>query len=451
MPPSRGSPAGAKATASEPNGNCVEVATVPGSRASGQQASARRARCCRSPSIAGLRSCTRSRTAPSTAERSHGEHPSGAVSRVGVFVSVEFSAEVGEQVSWGSSSACAEPTRSTASGSSRSRNHPRLRGADGIADQVGAGVERNHPRVRGTDRANPQDGVRAPEPSPRARADPLASEAVCRRRKPSPACAGPTGCRRSCRPRRGKPSRVRGPTGTRCATWQAMEEPSPRARGRQRFRCFRNPPRGTIPRARGRTVPRTIPACAGRLPDVRVCRRTPGTIPACAGPTSPTTTTNPLPGNHPRVRGPTARRGRSHLLHGTIPACAGPTRAHALRRVQAGNHPRVRGADTSTACPPGSGGEPSPRARGRLQVPDRAHGALRTIPACAGRLAVGPQAHRAPGEPSPRARGRLSKTHRGLAPWGTIPRARGRRPDRIRRVHVDGTIPACAGPTPPRR
>ncbi len=362
---------------------------------------------------------------------------------------------------------------------------PRLaRGADGTIPACAGSRSclirtrpspRDYPRVRGeqcclTAPAPPEWG-----PSPRARGAVTTRGKTDDRPGTIPACAGSSvwrcGPARACRDH----PRVRGEQvwASPPPHWQAG--PSPRARGAAHHHPGLTVAIGTIPACAGSsTCPATSPRRSWDHPRVRGEQRaiedvalpqegpsprargaasagphragSPGTIPACAGSSTPPPAPPWTPWDHPRVRGeqrvpsrfrervqgpsPRARgavdlRDRADLGDGTIPACAGSSPASRPPRARAGDHPRVRGEQDGRGVPVSGGTGPSPRARGAGVL----HWALAdvpgTIPACAGSSSVA-GSRGGDGWDHPRVRGEqfLARDHDPTGP-GPSPRARG--------------------------
>src|SRR5690606_23690488 len=105
---------------------------------------------------------------------------------------------------------------------------------------------------------------------------------------------------------------------------------------------------GRVAVAPGRTVPRFIPACAGRtvsgglnVSRVRVHPRMRGAD-AVRGPR-----VEPRGGSSPHARGGRGVSRAGAAFEGFIPARAGRTFSAIIRRGRSTVHPRTRGADTS--------------------------------------------------------------------------------------------------------
>ncbi len=248
--------------------------------------------------------------------------------------------------------ACAGSRMTTVSATTRSWDHPRVRG-----EQIGSAC--GLPDSRG--------------PSPRARGAATGASLIVDVNGTIPACAG---------------------SSTASTTARGTTRDHPRVRGEQpRTRPHDLVVAGPSPRARGAEV--REPTSAGL----------PGTIPACAGSSRSGRPSGAAGWDHPRVRGeqvdgqrsddrpvgPSPRaRGAVLLvlegfdLGGTIPACAGSRPEPAVWPPLRRDHPRVRGeqrrAATSSRDSPG----PSPRARGAVAGAHRRGGGMGTIPACAG-------------------------------------------------------------------
>ncbi len=275
----------------------------------------------------------------------------------------------------------------------------------------------------------------------------------------------------------------------------------PRVRGEQgRFGAVVGRAGGPSPRARGAAGvgdywwvhQRTIPACAGSSPRVRVGEHPTGDHPRVRGEQSRCTASAiTASGPSPRARGAADAEDPRDRMIGTIPACAGSRERIALMSVAIRDHPRVRGEQRNAATSPKHAGKdhprvrgehvarwpvrtgrpgPSPRARGaRFHGRTSSTPAARTIPACAGSSAhtgvLTDCPHR---QDHPRVRGehvaagsccrvRLdgpSPRARGAADAGPVlddadtdhPRVRGEQSGRPASARQGpGTIPACAG------
>ena len=123
------------------------------------------------------------------------------------------------------------------------------------------------------------------------------------------------------------------------------------------------------------------------------CKRK-GITPACAGKSNCHSTQSAPLRDHPRVRGekwsrsrpgsstpgsPPRARGKAvnqptyKGAPGITPACAGKRSLNASARPVIWDHPRVRGEKSTNACCAGSPTGSPPRARGKVDVLDRAH------------------------------------------------------------------------------
>ena len=236
-------------------------------------------------------------------------------------------------------------------------------------------------------------------------------------------------------------------------------------------------PSGAHPRSRGENTSPTAPSsiCRGSSPLTRGKPAGPaaglavlGLIPAHAGKTSGVVAARGRVTAHPRSRGENypispaaqARTGSSPLTRGKrdrpprpptaprlIPAHAGKTVSCGKNRRAAVAHPRSRGENLPWEAladkPTGS----SPLTRGKHCAGDRFIGALRLIPAHAGKTfhALG-QAR--PGAAHPRSRGENARADAmGPDSRGSSPLTRGK-PTLARDANnVEGLIPAHAGKT----
>ena len=152
-------------------------------------------------------------------------------------------------------------------------------------------------------------------------------------------------------------------------------------------------------------------------------------------------------GTSPRARGKPTRFTPKSCRMRNIPACAGKTLGCTQPQIFESEHPRVRGENICTPfVPPDSIGT-SPRARGKLLIPNGFGIVGRNIPACAGKTHI-PVAILIAEKEHPRVRGEnASIACETSMPPGTSPRARGK-PHRIPDHGCGaGNIPACAGKT----
>ncbi len=299
----------------------------------------------------------------------------------------------------------------------------------------------DHPRVRGEDIPWRFSAAFLMGPSPRARG--RLPRRLLRHAGAGtiPACAGKTAAARADTRRTGDHPRVRGEDDFPGVAKACPSGPSPRARGRRRFR----PPPST------RT--RTIPACAGKTGPATDHGLARGDHPRVRGEDFPQEhNAHPKVGPSPRARGRRQLRIRHLPNDGTIPACAGKTRRRGQGRQGSRDHPRVRGEDRHQPPCGAAHQGPSPRARGRLRDDEGANAGPGTIPACAGKTTHAPCSSPPSGD-HPRVRGEdrwpsIPRTSHS----GPSPRARGRHRQRESENRLPGTIPACAGKTlyPPR-
>ena len=153
------------------------------------------------------------------------------------------------------------------------------------------------------------------------------------------------------------------------------------------------------------------------------------------------------PGTSPRARGkPGEGLGFGGALR-NIPACAGKTRFRMLRRSCNQEHPRVRGENPAIASANQSNDGTSPRARGKPGLITTAYFASRNIPACAGKTPRG-LLIRCRVTEHPRVRGENKMQPKADAyDCGTSPRARGKRKKHCPETSKERNIPACAGKT----
>ena len=216
-----------------------------------------------------------------------------------------------------------------------------------------------------------------PGTSPRARGKRAPKEFPEEPGRNIPACAGKTFPRQSFFAFDTEHPRVRGENMGSLVAWPALTGTSPRARGKQ------------VDSLERYGYPRNIPACAGKTP---LGRRPMDSVT-----------------EHPRVRGENTRfalraqrvkgtspraRGKLRVDRGlwgcirNIPACAGKTLDTPSRESYAKEHPRVRGENNFTTQAADDPQGTSPRARGKLWVPDAPATKSRNIPACAGKTCL---------------------------------------------------------------
>ena len=152
-------------------------------------------------------------------------------------------------------------------------------------------------------------------------------------------------------------------------------------------------------------------------------------------------------GTSPRMRGKPLGRQSLNRKRRNIPAYAGKTGFH--RGVGGSNteHPRVCGENAApTAATLGVSGT-SPRMRGKLAPILGDIGALRNIPAYAGKTVLSVRVAAAMSE-HPRVCGEnLNSSHVCTIGGGTSPRMRGKPRPECRGCHPAGNIPAYAGKT----
>ncbi len=291
-----------------------------------------------------------------------------------------------------------------------------------------------HPRVRGGAHSPHSTSDRDHGPSPRARGSLQDVEAVRRRHRSIPACAGEPSAATWRAPPPTVHPRVRGGADVAQRSRLRWAGPSPRARGSHHRR------------GGGAVGQRSIPACAGEPGGARrgtargwVHPRVRGG--ACARRWRPF---HPL-GPSPRARGSHIEPGQHLAEDRSIPACAGEPGGGRRRPPAEPVHPRVRGGATEKEAAKASLKGPSPRARGsHLALPHR-RGRDGSIPACAGE----PCSRRSQATSAgvhPRVRGGAAVRAALLGPvFGPSPRARGSPVGGAAGVQPGRSIPACAG------
>ncbi len=324
-----------------------------------------------------------------------------------------------------------------------------------MAVPIGVGPG-GHPRVRGGNKARGTEVAEGAGPSPRTRGKLLGRERQLVFRGAIPAYAGETPCEPSSPPPAGGHPRVRGGNRARRGRGRCRGGPSPRTRGKHRRTVDHAELEGAIPAYAGETVSSKRSARFGAgHPRVRGGNLIGmGGIPDQYGP-SPRTRGklvmqvggNYRGGPSPRTRGKQALVAQIDARRGAIPAYAGETRSPAHRCPPRRGHPRVRGGNSSP-CPfaPAMPG-PSPRTRGKRELPELKRRIIGAIPAYAGetRSGSGKAAHLR-GHPRVRG-GNASSALRTAVAKGPSPRTRGKpalhQCTRARR----GAIPAYAGET----
>ena len=156
-----------------------------------------------------------------------------------------------------------------------------------------------------------------------------------------------------------------------------------------------------------------------------------------------------MEGPSPRVRGNREGEPDEQNRQGSIPACAGKPPQVAGRRSWPWVHPRVCGETWSTVCRSPSTAGPSPRVRGNPIITHEHSGMSGSIPACAGKPDTRNRCQ-SPDKVHPRVCGETLCFRDGPPKRpGPSPRVRGNRREEIRHAASGGSIPACAG-KPPR-
>ena len=228
--------------------------------------------------------------------------------------------------------ACAGTTSGATASSSRSREHPRVRGDDGDSTPGLHRTSGTPPRARG--RRGRAIAVRPP-------------------RRNTPACAGTTAGAVRLPPGGGEHPRVRGDDA--CST------------------------------RHGTTVLGNTPACAGTTNVARLVRERLKEHPRVRGDDScEGLLEGGADGTPPRARGRPAHPVASPPDLGNTPACAGTTRWARTWRARTTEHPRVRGDDPRRHTRVSRGQGTPPRARGRRRRADPVRRSSGNTPACAG-------------------------------------------------------------------
>ena len=191
---------------------------------------------------------------------------------------------------------------------------------------------------------------------------------------------------------------------------------------------------------------RSIPACAGEPIILSPVGRRWRVYPRVCGGTSALEMSRLYScGLSPRVRGNPSSIASSRTLPGSIPACAGEPSQYPHRRYAGEVYPRVCGGTVVVRQSRVSEGGLSPRVRGNhyCRKPQRA--AARSIPACAGEPVAG-DVSGAGSRVYPRVCGGTSLTRSpAVAAQGLSPRVRGNRIHGRRKRSCWRSIPACAG------
>ena len=150
-------------------------------------------------------------------------------------------------------------------------------------------------------------------------------------------------------------------------------------------------------------------------------------------------------GPSPRVRGSPGPDFREEFAVGSIPACAGKPQSYLAKQMQTRVHPRVCGEARGQFVKAAQHMGPSPRVRGSLQSGDQGQPGDGSIPACAGKPPAGVRSPPAP-RVHPRVCGEARAVGcRGLGASGPSPRVRGSQPPESSPCSASGSIPACAG------
>ena len=333
----------------------------------------------------------------------------------------------------GSIPACAGKPGSRLSASRAAGVHPRVCG-EAACSRACARAPRVHPRVCGEAEDAEAIARGMLGPSPRVRGSLEARAGALHDDGSIPACAGKPrdGARK--RSSRGVHPRVCGEASSRGVKLSRWTGPSPRVRGSPQPAAATDPCR------------RSIPACAGKPEKSRAPGSRRPVHPRVCGEARALRQGETLEtGPSPRVRGSRRLVGRVVRSVRSIPACAGKPWGGAPTARTPRVHPRVCGE----AWPPLPAARhrpgPSPRVRGSRREPVDLRLQVRSIPACAGKLAAGSAAGSAAGV-HPRVCGEASRSaanRRNAA--GPSPRVRGS----LQPVGVGaeqcGSIPACAG------
>ena len=244
-------------------------------------------------------------------------------------------------------------------------------------------------------------------------------------------------------------------------------EPAVRAEGRRVARVYprvcggtgRGPreavlTNGLSPRVRGNQGPaftglyivRSIPACAGEPPEMKLPIIQSRVYPrVCGGTESRQSPPAVPPGLSPRVRGNHHPSAPRLIRRGSIPACAGEPRNPRIPFAKASVYPRVCGGTIFTTAAQANLQGLSPRVRGTEAY-------LVVKPWV---LGLSPRVRGNPGGllPSQAGQGSIPAVCGGTSFLGTVklnqtglsPRVRGNRVDSTACGRPDGSIPACAG------
>ena len=153
-------------------------------------------------------------------------------------------------------------------------------------------------------------------------------------------------------------------------------------------------------------------------------------------------------GSSPRVRGKPGALSTGIGAVRLIPACAGKTPTICVHHALFRAHPRVCGENYTVSAFLSNEVGSSPRVRGKRQQGRHRRPAPRLIPACAGKTATG-NAYIKVERAHPRVCGENTIWAAPLVPkTGSSPRVRGKHFKQARYCRCHGLIPACAGKTP---
>ena len=154
-----------------------------------------------------------------------------------------------------------------------------------------------------------------------------------------------------------------------------------------------------------------------------------------------------LIGSSPRVRGKHRRPHRDHQRGGLIPACAGKTDGRGRRCALRPAHPRVCGENIENTLHSLEDAGSSPRVRGKLKEEGSGVWSFWLIPACAGKT-LRTCSTLPPSRAHPRVCGENRRgPHQGRRPQGSSPRVRGKLARVVGDLGALRLIPACAGKT----
>ncbi len=248
--------------------------------------------------------------------------------------------------------ACAGQRRVTLGVDAPTGDHPRMRGAEAVAERGGWGCLGSSPHARGReDRA----------------------DLVDRQARIIPACAGQRRAADLGVHRAADHPRMRGAEAGVSVVSRGTGGSSPHARGRGERLELDTEAVGIIP------------ACAGQRGSAPRARVSPRDHPRMRGAEDASSLTDDLrDGSSPHARGRAALTPWSAARTGIIPACAGQRPPRPFGWALLRDHPRMRGAEPGRSSAASGSTGSSPHARGRATSCSCRRPSCGIIPACAG-------------------------------------------------------------------